>query len=55
VILADGDEVGEKAAQDSALRWKREGRRVRIARPPRGFDFNDLLLNAAAGKESRLD
>jgi hypothetical protein len=55
VILADGDEAGEKAAQDSALRWKREGRRVRIARPPRGSDFNDLLLNAAAGKESRLD
>ena len=25
-------------------RWKREGRRVRIARPPRGMDFNDVLL-----------
>ena len=26
-----------------ARRWKREGRRVRIARPPQGMDFNDLL------------
>ena len=44
VILADGDDVGEAAAQDAAHRWGREGRRVRIARPPRGLDFNDLLL-----------
>jgi putative DNA primase/helicase len=32
-----------------ARRWKREGRRVRIARPPQGMDFNDLLK---AGKPS---
>jgi DNA primase len=44
VVLADGDDPGEAAAQDCAWRWKREGRRVRIARPPRGRDFNDLLL-----------
>jgi hypothetical protein len=44
IILADGDEPGERAAQSAGLRWKREGRRVRIARPPRGKDFNDLLL-----------
>jgi putative DNA primase/helicase len=44
IVLADGDEVGEGAARDSALRWKRQGRRVRIARPPRGADFNDLLM-----------
>jgi hypothetical protein len=43
IVLADGDEPGEAAAQDCALRWKREGRRVRIARPPHGMDFNDLL------------
>jgi hypothetical protein len=43
IILADGDETGEAAAQASALRWKREGRTVRIARPPDGMDFNDLL------------
>ena len=47
VVLADGDEPGEAAARDAALRWKREGRRVRIARPPPGFDFNDVLLGRA--------
>ncbi len=36
--------AGEAAAQDCARRWKREGRFVRIARPPRACDFNDLLL-----------
>ena len=44
IVLADGDEAGEAAARDCAWRWKREGRRVRIARPPWGFDFNDLLM-----------
>ena len=44
IVLADGDEPGEAAAREAALRWKREGRSVRIARPPRGADFNDLLV-----------
>ena len=44
IVLADGDEAGEAAARDCAWRWKREGRRVRIARPPQGMDFNDLLV-----------
>jgi hypothetical protein len=44
IVLADGDDPGEAAAQDCAWRWKQEGRRVRIARPPRGMDFNDLLV-----------
>jgi putative DNA primase/helicase len=44
IVLADGDEPGEAAASDCAWRWKREGRRVRIARPPKGMDFNDLLM-----------
>jgi len=43
IVLADGDDAGEAAARDCALRWKREGRRVRVARPPSGRDFNDLL------------
>jgi hypothetical protein len=43
-VLADGDDPGEVAAKAAASRWVREGRRVRIARPPRGFDFNDLLM-----------
>ncbi len=47
IVLADGDEAGEAAARACALRWKREGRRVRIARPPQGLDFNDMLLDRA--------
>jgi hypothetical protein len=47
IVLADGDDPGEEAAREAALRWKREGRSVRIARPPRGADFNDLLLGRA--------
>jgi hypothetical protein len=48
IILADGDAAGEAAAQAAALRWRREGRRVRIARPPQGLDFNDVLLGKVA-------
>ena len=44
IVLADGDPGGEAAALACALRWKSEGRRVRIARPPWGYDFNDVLL-----------
>jgi putative DNA primase/helicase len=45
IVLADGDDAGEAAARDCAWRWKREGRRVRIARPPLGMDFNDMLVD----------
>ena len=51
IVLADGDAAGEAAAQDCARRWKREGRRVRIARPPQGFDFNDMLFGRAPSIE----
>ncbi len=51
IILADGDDPGEAAARDGALRWMQEGRRVRIARPPRGMDFNDVLMGRAPGME----
>ena len=44
IVLADGDQPGEAAARAGAQRWVRQGRRVRIARPPAGLDFNDLLL-----------
>ena len=47
VVLADGDEPGEEAAHDCACRWKREGRRVRIARPQQGMDFNDMIKGRA--------
>jgi putative DNA primase/helicase len=48
IVLADGDNAGEAAARDCAWRWKREGRRVRIARPPQGLDFNDMLVARAS-------
>ena len=44
IVLADGDEAGEAAARDCGSRWQRQGRRVRIARPTQGMDFNDMLL-----------
>jgi DNA polymerase I-like protein with 3'-5' exonuclease and polymerase domains len=44
IVLADGDAAGEAAARYCAWRWKQEGRRVRIARPPQGMDFNDMLV-----------
>jgi putative DNA primase/helicase len=51
IVLADGDEPGEVAARQAARRWSREGRRVRIARPPWGFDFNDLLMRRVPHQE----
>ena len=51
IVLADGDVAGEAAARNCALRWKREGRRVRIARPPKGLDFNDMLTRQAPSIE----
>ena len=53
IVLADADDSGsgEEAAKDSARRWQREGRRVRIARPPRGMDFNDMLTSRAPQDE----
>jgi hypothetical protein len=47
IVLADGDDPGEAAARDCAWRWKRESRRVRIARPPKEMDFNDFLMDRA--------
>nr|QIO37293.1 virulence-associated protein E [Bradyrhizobium sp. 1(2017)] len=44
VVLADADAPGEAAAMAAARRWAREGRRVRVARPPAGMDFNDMLI-----------
>jgi Toprim domain len=47
IVLADGNAAGEAAARECAWRWKREGRCLRIARPPQGLDFNDLLMSGA--------
>lgn len=43
--------AGEAAAQHCASRWRRQGRRVRIARPPHGMDFNDMLLSRVGRSE----
>ncbi len=47
IIAADGDEPGSPAAESvekAASRFYHEGRKVKIARPPAGYDFNDLLM-----------
>ena len=46
ILCPDGDEQGEKAAKETAQRFISEGRIVRIARPPMGQDFNDVLVNS---------
>jgi putative DNA primase/helicase len=52
IVLADADEPGEAAARSCAVRWRREGRRVRIARPPQGMDFNDVLVGRHVSQEA---
>ncbi|CAM3133462.1 Toprim domain-containing protein [Sphingomonas antarctica] len=48
VIGADGDEPGERSAQDAARAFARPGRQVRIIRPLDGHkDFNDELRGVA--------
>lgn len=44
VICADGDEAGERAANNLAQRLLREDREVQIAHAPNGMDFNDVLV-----------
>jgi putative DNA primase/helicase len=45
VIAADNDKPGVRGARALALKLVRDGRRVRIAMPPRvGTDWNDVLL-----------
>ncbi len=43
IVLADGDEPGEAAAQHCARRCNAKGEKRWIARAPSGMDFNDLL------------
>ena len=44
VVFADHDPAGIAAAEAAMTRWHAEGRRVRLALPPKpGTDFNDLL------------
>jgi phage/plasmid primase-like uncharacterized protein len=44
IIAADADDAGERAAQQAAQRFLRDGRRVRIARPSGKKDFNEMRL-----------
>ena len=44
-VAADPDGPGQRAAARAAMRWRAEGRTVRIATPDRpGSDFADLML-----------
>lgn len=54
-ILADGDKRGEEVAQKCARRWTQEERKVNIARPPQGKDFNDLLLDNLSINQERKE
>ena len=44
IIAADHDGAGLAAAYDSAQKWSLEGIRVKVALPPEGQDFNDVLM-----------
>jgi hypothetical protein len=52
VICADADKsgVGQRAANNAAQRFLSEARRVRIAVPPLGCDFNDVLLEKTSAR-----
>jgi putative DNA primase/helicase len=49
VIAADPDAAGRRAARDAWIRWRGEGREVRVALPDGTGDFNDLLRNREVG------
>lgn len=53
IILADGDDPGVSASNAAATRWTKQGRRVRIASSPRGFDLNDLLIGLNCSRRRR--
>jgi putative DNA primase/helicase len=53
-IIADGDRIGDAAAQAAAKRLRLAVRAVRIVRAPEGRDFNDLL-NVHCAQETRDD
>jgi hypothetical protein len=43
-LLADGDDAGKEAVVEFTHIWRRHDRRFRIAYPPWGKDFNDVLI-----------
>lgn len=49
LLFADNDAIGLRAVRDAALRFTRDGRRVRIVLPPKGAkDFNEALQRAVS-------
>jgi phage/plasmid primase-like uncharacterized protein len=51
IVAVDDDDDngdGQHGADLAALRWSRQGRRVRLAHPGAGQDFNDVLRRSAA-------
>jgi DNA primase len=48
VVLVDNDIAGERSSIHAAQRWVNEGRRVSVANPPIGKDFNDTLIAEAS-------
>jgi CHC2 zinc finger len=51
ILLGDGDSeqlLTESAMERAARRYAREGRKIRIAFAPAGWDFNDMLQGEAA-------
>jgi hypothetical protein len=53
IVLADGDDGGNAAARDAALRWKREGHRVRIP-PRRGWDYVETTIRRLVDLPCRI-
>jgi hypothetical protein len=54
VIAAEPDGPGRRTARDAWIRWRAEGREVRVGLPDGSDDFNDLLqkreaMNDASG------
>ena len=53
IICVDNDmkdpEAGEKQAREAAAAYTAQGAAVKIARPPKGMDFNDALLAKLVG------
>jgi putative DNA primase/helicase len=54
IVAADNDEAGRAAADALAARCESEGRQARIALPPLGLDFADLLRMGERGDGQAL-
>jgi phage/plasmid primase-like uncharacterized protein len=48
VLVADGDPIGERAAEKATWAYLDQGVRVQLVLPPAGQDINDVLRRAPA-------